>query len=235
MYQEVLDMALYEPNHVPLPKHLSSAQAYPLTEEVANVITHGVATLLAVAGTAVLLTLGMVHGNPAKELLAYGVFGAAMVTVFLMSTVFHSVFHEPAREFLLRLDHCAILLMFGGTYTPVILLNADNKWGITMLTVIWSAVVVGIWFNLVAREKFRRLQTAVYGSLTWCALLLIPHLWANLSPLVFFTFAAGLVCYNIGFIFFIWHKLPFHHAIWHVFTGIGALCHYAAVFGYIFE
>lgn len=45
--------------------------------------------------------------------------------------------------------------------------------------------------------------------------------------------AAGGLCYTGGIAFFVWHRLPYHHAIWHVFVLAGSLCHYLALALYL--
>jgi len=46
-------------------------------------------------------------------------------------------------------------------------------------------------------------------------------------------FVAGGLLYTAGVGFFAWEKLPYHHAIWHVFVIGGSVCHYFAVLYYV--
>ena len=38
---------------------------------------------------------------------------------------------------------------------------------------------------------------------------------------------------TVGIIFYVWKKLPYSHAIWHVFVLGGSMCHYFAVLFYL--
>jgi hemolysin III len=42
--------------------------------------------------------------------------------------------------------------------------------------------------------------------------------------------AAGGLLYSLGVIFYIWKRLPYSHAVWHLFVLAGSACHYVAVF-----
>ena len=44
---------------------------------------------------------------------------------------------------------------------------------------------------------------------------------------------AGGLCYTLGCAFYIWRRLPYHHAIWHVFVMAGSTLHFFAVFFYV--
>ncbi|PIQ29639.1 MAG: hypothetical protein COW63_11980 [Bacteroidetes bacterium CG18_big_fil_WC_8_21_14_2_50_41_14] len=44
---------------------------------------------------------------------------------------------------------------------------------------------------------------------------------------------AGGVAYIVGAFFYIWHTIPYNHAIFHLFVLLGSLCHFVAVFWYV--
>ncbi|MBU3927498.1 MAG: hemolysin III family protein, partial [Bacteroidetes bacterium] len=44
---------------------------------------------------------------------------------------------------------------------------------------------------------------------------------------------AGGVAYIVGAVFYIWHTIPYNHAIFHLFVLLGSLCHFVAVFWYV--
>jgi len=39
----------------------------------------------------------------------------------------------------------------------------------------------------------------------------------------------GGVLYTVGVAFHLWHKLPYHNAIWHGFVLVASACHFAAI------
>jgi hemolysin III len=44
---------------------------------------------------------------------------------------------------------------------------------------------------------------------------------------------AGGLAYSLGVPFYVWRRLPYHHAVWHIFVLAGSAFHYAAVLRYI--
>jgi hemolysin III len=40
---------------------------------------------------------------------------------------------------------------------------------------------------------------------------------------------AGGLLYSMGVVFYVWKRLPYSHAVWHVFVLGGSICHYFAV------
>jgi hemolysin III len=45
--------------------------------------------------------------------------------------------------------------------------------------------------------------------------------------------AIGGVVYTVGVVFYAWKKLPYNHAIWHLFVLGGSICHYFAILLYL--
>jgi hemolysin III len=45
--------------------------------------------------------------------------------------------------------------------------------------------------------------------------------------------AAGGLAYTLGVIFYVWHRLPYHHAIWHLFVLAGSALHFFAILLYV--
>ncbi|HAY37411.1 MAG TPA: hemolysin D, partial [Bacteroidetes bacterium] len=40
---------------------------------------------------------------------------------------------------------------------------------------------------------------------------------------------AGGLFYSVGVVFFVAHKLPYSHFVWHLFVLAGTICHFFAV------
>jgi len=38
----------------------------------------------------------------------------------------------------------------------------------------------------------------------------------------------GGICYTGGVLFYVGKRLPYHHAIWHLFVLAGSICHFIA-------
>ena len=44
---------------------------------------------------------------------------------------------------------------------------------------------------------------------------------------------SGLLAYSSGVIFYLWERLPFNQAVWHLFVITGSVCLFAAIAFYI--
>jgi hemolysin III len=71
-----------------------------------------------------------------------------------------------------------------------------------------------------------------YVVLSGMVMAFLERLHATAPPAGFLCFVAGGAFYAIGLRFFIRDK-RFDHAIWHVFSLAGSICHYAAVIAFV--
>ena len=75
-------------------KPQSKIKFYTLGEEITNAITHGIGALLGVAGLVILL----VYSNNAWEAVSSSIYGASMIMLFTMSTLYHALSNEKAKK-----------------------------------------------------------------------------------------------------------------------------------------
>jgi len=203
---------------------LSRAQRH----ELANSLTHGAGLALAVAGCAVLVTLAALRGN-ARHIVACSVYGATLVCLYAASTVYHSVRSRRLRRVMRFLDHSAIYLLIAGTYTPFMLVNLRGGWGWTLFGLVWGMAAAGIVLKVWYVGKFPIASTIVYVAMGWVAIVAVKPILAMVPVAGILWLLAGGLLYTAGVGFFAWEKLPYHHAIWHLFVIGGSVCHYIAV------
>ena len=43
----------------------------------------------------------------------------------------------------------------------------------------------------------------------------------------------GGLAYTLGVPFYLWRRLPYHHALWHAFVLVGSVLHFLAVLLYV--
>ena len=197
--------------------------------ELANTITHAVGVALALAGLAVLVTIGSLHGNP-RQVVSYSIYGVTLVLLYAASTAYHGIRLPRARRLLRTLDHAAIYLLIAGTYTPFSLISLRGAWGWSLFGVIWALAAIGVVFKVFFIGRFSRISTVVYLGMGWLALIATRQLFANLPAQGLALLFAGGFCYTVGVLFFAFdRKLRFNHAIWHLFVLAGSVCHFFAV------
>jgi hemolysin III len=211
------------------PERLDVTRLYTIGEEIANSVTHGIGAGLSIAGLTALLIYAATRGTP-WHLISFIIYGAALVTLYLASTLYHSIQHPGAKRILQRFDHSAIYLLIAGTYTPFLLISLRGAWGWTLLAVIWGMAILGIAYKLIFLEYYERLSTLGYILMGWLCVIAGRQLMTNLPPEILIWLALGGVLYTAGITFLVIKKLPYRHAIWHLFVLAGSLCHYFAVF-----
>lgn len=201
---------------------------YSFGEEVANSVTHGVGWLLSVCGLAILVTLAATTGG-ALRVVSCAVFGATLVLLYAASTLYHALPSERAKHVFRVLDHSAIFLLIAGTYTPLSLVAVGGPWGWSLFGAIWSLAAFGVLLNTVAHGRWRWLSITLYVVMGWLVVVAIKPLVAAIEPGALVMIVAGGLAYTLGLVFYGWNRLPYNHAVWHLFVLTGSVLHYLAI------
>ena len=204
------------------------ASGYSLAEEIANSVTHGLGALLSVAGLTLLVTFAA-QQHDVWRIVSFSIYGASMIMLFTASTLYHSFQNPAVKQIFKTIDHCSIFLLIAGTYTPFLLISMRGMIGWIMFGIIWGLAILGITLKIVFGPRFKKLSVATYLAMGWMVVFASKELTANLSPEGLYWLIAGGLCYTLGVVFYLWKKLPFNHAIWHVFVMGGSLCHFFSV------
>ena len=204
---------------------------YSPREEWANRLSHGLGLLLGGLGLVLLLHKGWDQGP--RVLLSYGVYGASLVLLYLASTLYHSVSSVAARRWSKLFDHCAIYLLIAGTYTPFLLVALDTPLAQGLMVVIWGLALAGVVFKLIFINRFKKVSLFTYLMLGWLSLVVIYQLYLHLDGTGLLLLGLGGLIYSLGVIFYVAKRIPYNHAIWHLFVLRGSLCHFMAMYGYI--
>ena len=202
-------------------------------EEIANAVSHGVGSLLAIAGTVVLIVFAACFSD-ALAVVSSCLYGATLIILYTNSTLYHSLTNATAKKVFRIFDHCSIFLLILGTYIPVSLSLMRNWIGWTLFGINMACTVLGIVFNCINLEKFSRLSLALYVIMGWSVVLtFVPVVRAILSRGVFglIMLVLGGLFYTFGIIFYKSDK-KYMHFIWHFFVLAGSVLHYFFVLFY---
>jgi hemolysin III len=201
---------------------------YRLREEIAHSIIHGIGAILAIAGLVILIVNAATLGS-ARQIVSCSIFGAALVLLYSASTLYHGIQHPKAKKVLRVIDHSSIYLLIAGTYTPFTLVNMQGTWGWSLFVIIWLAALLGIVLQFSPLRRFSSIRLILYVAMGWAALVAIKPLSASVPASALTLIVAGGLSYTVGIVFYLWHRLPYHHAIWHLFVLSGSALHYIAV------
>jgi hemolysin III len=209
-----------------------AAQKYETAEYYANSITHGLGAVASIVGLAVLVAFATAR-NSIWDMAAVAVFGASLIILYTASTLYHSASEGKLRDALKVLDHASIFLLIAGTYTPIAAIALIDSVGVTILILIWSLAIAGVVFKLFLTGKYEKVSVALYLAMGWLVVFFGKSALAELSTGAVVLIAAGGLSYTAGVIFYLWEKLPFSHAIWHLFVLGGSVLHYFAILLYV--
>ena len=202
-------------------------------EEIANSVTHGVGAILSLVGTALLLHRAVRGEGTPLHITSFAIYGAGLFLLHLSSTLYHAIRHPGAKKVFWVFDHCSIFLLIAGTYTPFLLLALWGRWGATLLATIWGLTIIGIVFKSVFIGRLRKTSVGLYVLMGWLIVVAARELWLKVPHEALVFVAAGGLLYTAGIAFYGWKRLPFHHAIWHLFVLGGSACHYFAILFYL--
>jgi hemolysin III len=205
---------------------------YSVGEEIANSVTHGVGIVLSVAGLAVLTAFASTFGS-AWHIVSCSIYGASQILLYTASTLYHSIPLPRAKAVLRVLDHAAIFLLIAGTYTPFALVNLGGAVGWTIFGVVWGLAITGIALQAILIRHKSILSVLPYVAMGWLAVFAIKPMLESIAPGGLALLLAGGLCYTLGCAFYVWRRLPYHHAIWHIFVMAGSALHFFAVFFYV--
>lgn len=204
---------------------------YSLGEEIFSSVTHGVGALLAIAATVLVIVVAAMRGN-VMGVIGGSVYGATMIVLYTMSTLYHSLTNPTAKRVFRVFDHCSIFLLIAGTYTPYCLCTLWGNGGLGILIAIWTCAILGIILNAIALDKFKTLSLVFYVVMGLAIVLRLPTLIKLLSTGgVVFMCIAGAV-YILGIIFYLL-KVKYMHAIWHLFVLAGSICFFFSIVLYV--
>ncbi len=200
-------------------------------EEVASLVTHAAGVVFSIAALATMLFVAW--GEPLKVVSA-AVFGISLVLLYLSSSLYHFFTSPRWKARFQALDHACIYLLIAGSYTPVTLVTLRGATGWWLFGIVWAMAVTGVLIKTLGKgKKDHWISTALYLAMGWLIVFAIGPLYCGLPTAGLVWLVAGGLSYTFGIVFYAWHRLPFNHAIWHLFVLGGSVCHVVAVCGFV--
>jgi hemolysin III len=197
-------------------------------EEAASALTHAAGVVASLAGGAVLITMAALSGS-AWQVVGAAVFAASLVLLYSASTAYHIALSDTFRRRLKVFDHCAIYVLIAGTYTPFTLTVLRGAWGWTLFGVVWGLALAGIVFKLFFTGRFPRVSTGIYVGMGWLIVIAAGPLIRAMDPVALAWLVGGGLAYTGGTLFYHSERMPYAHAVWHLFVLAGSVCHAIAV------
>jgi hemolysin III len=213
---------------------IKERRPYSLGEEIANSVIHGVGVLLSIVALIMLVVFSVQSGDQYK-IAASIVYGVSLVLEYTASTLYHA-FPQPRVKHVFKvLDHCGIYLLIAGTYTPFCLVTLRDSGGWQLFFVVWGLALAGIAMEAFWVYRPRWLSALVYLALGWIVVVAINPLTAALDPAGLWLLIAGGLSYTVGTVFYVLKKVPYMHAVWHLWVLAGSVLHFLAVLLFVIK
>ena len=205
---------------------------YTLGEELFSAISHGAGALFGIYATVYMVVVSALYGN-AWSVVSGAIYGATLIILFSMSTLYHAIAHKTAKLVFRILDHSTIFLLIAGTYTPIALITLKGALGWVIFGVEWGVAILGIVLNAISIEKFKVFSMIGYIVCGWMVVIAAVPLVNSMAFSGIMYLLGGGLFYTIGLVFYKLKDVRYMHSIWHLFVLIGAILQYVAVAYYV--
>ena len=203
-----------------------------LGEEMASGISHGIALVVIFLAIPILIDSAYRQGNT-WNIIGSGVFGGALVFMYLSSTLYHLLPENRAKHVFRVFDHAAIFFLIAGTYTPFTLGVLRGAWGWTIFGLVWGLAILGLILKVSGTMRdYPRLSTCLYIAMGWIIVVAIQPVWSKMQLQGILLLLSGGIAYTGGVAFYAAERVRYSHFVWHLFVISGTACHFFAVLWY---
>ena len=206
--------------------------SYTLSEELINSISHGIGTGLSITALVLCVVRAAIYGN-AWGVVGASIYGVSLVMLYCMSTLYHAITNKKARCVFRVFDHTSIFFLIAGTYTTITLVTLNGALGWVIFGIVWTAGIVGIIFNSISVEKFKKFSMVCYICMGWAVVIGIKQVYDLMPRPGFVLLFIGGVLYTVGIIFYAMKKFKYMHSVWHLFVLAGSILHFFCIYGYV--
>ncbi|MBW7883373.1 MAG: hemolysin III family protein [Caldilineaceae bacterium] len=213
-------------------RSVAAVKVYSVWEEVLNSVSHGIGIVFG-AIALVLLILRAMQLHESQYMASAIIYGSSIILLFAASTLYHAIPHRGTKRVFRVIDHSAIYLLIAGTYTPFLLLTMSDAFGVVLMVIVWTLAVAGVIFKVFFVNRFHNLSLITYLGMGWLSLVAAYELATNLPARANALLLTGGLVYSLGTIFYRFKRIPFNHAIWHLFVLGGCVCHFLAVYYFV--
>ncbi|XP_020864083.1 monocyte to macrophage differentiation factor 2 [Phascolarctos cinereus] len=203
-------------------------------EHAANCATHAFWIIPSILGSSNLYFLS----DDDWETISAWIYGFGLCGLFVVSTIFHTISWK--KRHLRMVEHClhmfdrmVIYFFIAASYAPWLNLRELGPWAAHMRWIVWIMASVGTIYVFFFHERYKLVELLCYVVMGFFPALVILSMPNTDGILELMT---GGVFYCFGMVFFKSDgRIPFAHAIWHLFVAFGAGTHYYAIWRYLYQ
>lgn len=209
---------------------------YTRGEEIFNMVSHIVGGALGVAALTLCVVFAAINGD-AWGVVGSAIYGASLILLYCMSSIYHGLQHGMGKKVLQVLDHCTIYFLIGGTYTPILLTamrEYSPVWAWVLFGIVWGLAAMAITLTAIDLKKYSKLSMACYIGMGW-SILIAGKTAIEAIPMMGLLFILlGGVAYTIGAVIYgVGKKHRYMHSLFHLFVVAGSLLQFFGIFFYV--
>lgn len=206
--------------------HVNGSRIYSRAEYLSDASIHVLGIGFALIAGPISVLLAAFRTGDVTTVTAVTIYALSLLAMLTCSGLYNMIRRPDLSDRLRRLDQSAIYLKIAGTYTPFVVLFPGSP---GFLLGIWAVAATGVALILFSARKHTLLAIILYLSLGWAAVGFGQPLVAGLSTAGGILLLIGGSLYSAGVAFLLWHRLPFHNTIWHIFVLAATVVCYAAM------
>lgn len=205
-------------------------------EEIANTLTHGAMSLLALAALPFSAVWAYTHdARGAVAAASVSVFVVSIFLMFLASTLYHSMNPSSRHKAVFHiLDHIFIYVAIAGSYTPVALLVIGGWQGVLIVVLQWAMVLFGICYKSLSRRSIPALSLTIYLVMGWTIVFFLPQFVRSASTPLLVLIALGGVFYTLGAWVYARKGFRYHHMVWHLMINLAVVSHFIGIVFFLY-
>ncbi len=209
---------------------------YTRGEEIFNMVSHIVGGALGIAALVLCVVFSAIRQDP-WAVVGSSVYGATLILLYSMSSIYHGLRPEMAKKVLQVLDHCTIYFLIGGTYTPILLTcirEHDPVWAWVLFGIVWGLAAMATTLTAIDLKKYSKLSMACYIGMGWSILLAAKTAMEAIPlPGLLFILGGG-IAYTVGAVLYgLGKKRRYMHSLFHLFVVAGSILQFFGIFFYI--
>ena len=206
-------------------------------EEIMNMVTHTVGGGWAVIGS-IFCILAVCRLGGWENIFGAAIYCVSMIGVYTMSSIYHGLRPGMAKKVMQVIDHCAIYFLIAGTYTPILItgflpIYPRIGWGLLILQ--WTLTALAVTLTAIDLKRYKVFSMVCYIFMGWGIIFFLPQAVQVMTASGFYLLLAGGISYTISAVLFgLGKKLPWIHAVFHIFVVLGSLFQYLAIVLYLY-
>ncbi len=209
---------------------------YTKGEEIFNMVSHIMGFAIGVVALVLCVVVAASHEN-VYGVVGAAIFGATMILLYTMSSIYHGLTNETAKKVFQVLDHCTIYLLIAGTYTPITLsalrpIDAPMAW--TIFGIEWGLAALAITLTAIDLKKYDKFSMTCYILMGWCIVIALKQILIAITWNGFLLLLIGGILYTVGAVLCSLGKTrKYMHNIFHVFVLMGSFSHFLCMVLYV--